>query len=260
MEHLQELKVVITAAASGLGSDIATTLSKNGSKVFICDNDELALKNFSEKNPTINCFHADVSDEAQMKEFFLNIKEQLNEIDVLINNAGVSGSSAKLEDCDFLDWKNTLDINLNGTFLSTKLAIPLMKNKGGSIINMGSTSSFLGNPLRSAYSASKWGLIGLTKTWAMEYGKNKIRVNTICPCSVNGERIDGVIEKEASYRKTSPEKIRKAYLNQTSLKTFVESEEVTAMVVYLLSPMAKKISGQMLVIDGHTESLTMVEE
>ena len=77
MEHLQELKVVITAAASGLGSDIATTLSKNGSKVFICDNDELALKNFSEKNPTINCFHADVSDEAQMKEFFLNIKEQL---------------------------------------------------------------------------------------------------------------------------------------------------------------------------------------
>jgi len=103
-------------------------------------------------------------------------------------------------------------------------------------------------------------LIGLTKTWAMEYGKNKIRVNTICPCSVNGERIDGVIEKEASYRKTSPEKIREAYLNQTSLKTFVEPEEVTAMVVYLLSPMAKKISGQMLVIDGNTESLTMVEE
>ena len=195
-----------------------------------------------------------------MKEFFVNIKDQFKEIDVLINNAGISGSSAKVEDFDFKDWKNTLKTNLNGTFLSTKLAVPLLKNKGGSIINMGSTSSFLGTPLRSAYSASKWGLIGLTKTWAMEYGKNNIRVNAICPCSINGERIDNVIEKEANYRKTSPEKIRESYLNQTSLKTFVEPEEVTGMVVYLLSPMAKKISGQMLIIDGHTESLTMMEE
>ena len=195
-----------------------------------------------------------------MKEFFENIKDQFKEIDVLINNAGISGSSAKVEDFDFKDWKNTLKTNLNGTFLSTKLAVPLLKNKGGSIINMGSTSSFLGTPLRSAYSASKWGLIGLTKTWAMEYGKNNIRVNAICPCSINGERIDNVIEKEANYRKTSPEKIRESYLNQTSLKTFVEPEEVTGMVVYLLSPMAKKISGQMLIIDGHTESLTMMEE
>ena len=260
MQHLQELKVVITAAASGLGSEIATTLSKHGSKVFICDNDKLALRKFSEKNPTINCFHADVSNESQMKEFFKNIKDQFKEIDVLINNAGISGSSAKVEDFDFKDWKNTLKTNLNGTFLSTKLAVPLLKNKGGSIINMGSTSSFLGTPLRSAYSASKWGLIGLTKTWAMEYGKNNIRVNAICPCSINGERIDNVIEKEANYRKTSPEKIRESYLNQTSLKTFVEPEEVAGMVVYLLSPMAKKISGQMLIIDGHTESLTMIEE
>ena len=157
------------------------------------------------------------------------------------------------------DWKNTLDINLSGTFLSTKLAVPLLKNKGGSIINIGSTSSFLGTPLRSAYSASKWGLIGLTKTWAMEYGKNNIRVNTICPCSINGDRIDGVIEKEAAYRKTSTEKVKKAYLNQTSLKTFVDAEEVVGMVVYLISPLAKKISGQMLVIDGHTENLSMIE-
>ena len=259
MEHLQNLKIVITAAASGLGSEIATTLSKSGSQVFICDNNEAALENFSKKNPLIKCAFADVSNETQMKEFFSEIKNEFGEINVLINNAGVSGPSSRLEDIDLEDWKNTLDINLNGTFLSTKLAIPLLKNKGGSIINMGSTSSFLGTPLRSAYSASKWGLIGLTKTWAMEYGKNNIRVNTICPCSINGDRIDGVIEKEAAYRKTSTEKVKKAYLNQTSLKTFVDAEEVVGMVVYLISPLAKKISGQMLVIDGHTENLSMVE-
>jgi NAD(P)-dependent dehydrogenase (short-subunit alcohol dehydrogenase family) len=134
-----------------------------------------------------------------------------------------------------------------------------MKRGGGSIVNMGSTSSFLGTPLRSAYSASKWGLIGLTKTWAMEYGKNKIRVNAICPSSVNGDRIENVIKKEAEYRNSSPEKIKSAYLKQTSLNSFIDVEEVVGMLVYLLSPLAKKITGQMLVIDGHTESLAIID-
>ena len=133
------------------------------------------------------------------------------------------------------------------------------ESRGGSIIYIGSTSSFMGTPLRSAYTASKWGLIGLTKTWAMEYGKDKIRVNTICPTSVSGERIEGVIERDAEYRKINPEKIRQAYLDQTSLKTFIDSEEIVGMVVYLLSPLAKNISGQMMVIDGHTETLAMPE-
>ena len=142
----------------------------------------------------------------------------------------------------------------------TTVAIQLLKESGGgSIINIGSTSSFMGTPLRSAYTASKWGLIGLTKTWAMEYGKDKIRVNTICPTSVSGERIEGVIERDAEYRKIDPEKIRQAYLDQTSLKTFIDSEEIVGMVVYLLSPLANNISGQMMVIDGHTETLAMPE-
>ena len=118
----------------------------------------------------------------------------------------------------------------------------------------------MGTPLRSSYSASKWSLIGLTKTWAMEYGAENIRVNTICPTSVNGNRIENVIQKEAKYRNTTPEKIKSAYLNQTSLKVFIDVEEIIGMVVYLLSPLAKKITGQMLVIDGHTENLSMIDE
>ena len=119
--------------------------------------------------------------------------------------------------------------------------------------------SFLGTPLRSAYTASKWGLVGLTKTWAMEYGQDKIRTNVICPTSVSGDRIEGVIQRDAEYRETTPEKIREAYLSQNSLKTFIESDEIVGMVIYLLSPLAKNISGQMLVIDGHTETLAMPE-
>tara|TARA_B100001113_G_scaffold106898_1_gene86724 strand:- start:389 stop:1174 length:786 start_codon:yes stop_codon:yes gene_type:complete len=259
MGHIENLKIVITAGGSGIGSEMAIALSKAGARVIICDKNKDLLESFSNKNLNIDMYHVDVSNEAQIKSFFESITDKYQTIDVLVNNAGISGPSAKLEDVSFDDWKETLNVNLDGAFLSAKYVIPLMKENGGSIINMGSTSSFLGTPLRSAYSATKWGLIGLTKTWAMEYGKNKIKVNAICPSSVNGDRIEKVIKKEAEYRGSTPEKIKSAYLKQTSLNSFIDVEEIIGMLVYLLSPLAKKITGQMLVIDGHTESLAMVD-
>ena len=259
MGHIENLKIVITAGGSGIGSEMAIALSKAGARVIICDKNKDLLESFSNKNLNIDMYHVDVSNEAQIKSFFESITDKYQTIDVLVNNAGISGPSAKLEDVSFDDWKETLNVNLDGAFLSAKYVIPLMKENGGSIINMGSTSSFLGTPLRSAYSATKWGLIGLTKTWAMEYGKNKIKVNAICPSSVNGDRIEKVIKKEAEYRGSTPEKIKSAYLKQTSLNSFIDVEEIVGMLVYLLSPLAKKITGQMLVIDGHTDSLAMVD-
>ena len=259
MKHLKNLNIVITAGASGVGSKMAVELSKHGSCVTICDKDLAALERFSCNHPKIDCHNVDVSNESQIEKFFSMVGKKAGSINALINNAGISGPSAKLEDTSFQDWKETIDTNLDGVFLATKSAIPLLKKNGGSVINIGSTSSFLGTPLRSAYSASKWGLIGLTKTWAMEYGKNNIRFNAICPSSINGKRIEDVIKKEAEYRNTSTDKIKSSYLNQTSLKTFIESEEVVGMIIYLLSPLAKKITGQMLVIDGHTETLSMME-
>jgi NAD(P)-dependent dehydrogenase (short-subunit alcohol dehydrogenase family) len=92
----------------------------------------------------------------------------------------------------------------------------------------------------------------------MEYGVDNIRINTICPSSVNGERIEQVIEREAKYRNVITEEIKAAYLSQTSMKTFIDAEEIAGMIVYLLSPLAKKITGQMLAIDGHTENLSMI--
>ncbi|HJM14880.1 MAG TPA: SDR family oxidoreductase [SAR86 cluster bacterium] len=261
MKHVKNLKIVITAGASGIGSEIAMILSQADAKVIICDKDQEVLDQFSKNNPEIITLKADVSREEEVASFFNEIKDHFGEINALINNAGIAGPSAKLEDTNFNDWKNTLSVNLNGTFLSTKSAIPLLRSAGGgSIINIGSTSSFMGTPLRSSYSATKWGLIGLTKTWAMEYGEDNIRINTICPSSVNGERIEQVIEREAKYRSVSPEEIKAAYLSQTSMKTFIDAEEIAGMIVYLLSPLARKITGQMLAIDGHTESLSMINK
>lgn len=260
MKHVKNLKIVITAGASGIGSEIAKILSQADAKVIICDKDQGALDQFSKINPSIITLKADVSIEDEVASFFNEINDHFGEINALINNAGISGPSSKLEDTNFDDWKNTLNVNLNGAFLNAKLAIPLLRSAGGgSIINIGSTSSFMGTPLRSSYSATKWGLVGLTKTWAMEYGEDNIRINTICPGSVNGDRIEHVIEQEAKYRSVSPEEIKAAYLSQSSMKTFIDAEEVAGMIVYLLSPLARKITGQTLTIDGHTENLSMVK-
>ena len=169
MKHIKNLKIVITAGASGIGSKIAQILSQAEAKVVICDKDQEVLDQFSKNNPEVITLKADVSNEEEVASFFNKIKDHFGEINSLINNAGIAGPSAKLEDTNFDDWKNTLSVNLNGTFLCTKSAIPLLRSAGGgSIINIGSTSSFMGTPLRSSYSATKWGLIGLTKTWAME--------------------------------------------------------------------------------------------
>ena len=261
MKHIKDLKIVITAGASGIGSEIAQVLLKAHANVVICDKDQEALDRFSKNNPEIVTIKADVSDEEEVASAFNEIKDRFGEINALVNSAGIAGPSAKLEDTSFDDWQNTLNVNLNGTFLSSKSAIPLLRSAGGgSIINIGSTSSFMGTPLRSSYSATKWGLIGLTKTWAMEYGQENIRINTICPSSVNGDRIEQVIDREAKYRNVAPEEVKSAYLSQTSMKTFIDAEEIAGMIVYLLSPLAKKITGQMLVIDGHTESLSMINK
>ena len=157
------------------------------------------------------------------------------------------------------DWGRTIDVNLNGTFYVTRKAVPMMKNaNSGSIINIASTAALFGCPMRSPYSASKWAMIGLTKSLAMELGPWNIRVNSICPGRVEGERIDRVIDNDARQRGKSPEEIRRLYQRQTSLRRFVTAEEVASMAAFLASDACGAISGQAMSVDGHTESLSHI--
>ena len=132
----------------------------------------------------------------------------------------------------------------------------LRERGGGSIINISSTAGLFGYPLRTPYAASKWGVIGLTKTWAMELGDDNIRVNAICPGSVSGPRIDGVINRDAKQRGLSPDEVRKVYQKQSSMGVFVDSEDIANMAVFLASGAARFVSGQVIAVDGHTESLS----
>jgi NAD(P)-dependent dehydrogenase (short-subunit alcohol dehydrogenase family) len=161
-----------------------------------------------------------------------------------------------MEDLSIVDWRQTIDINLNSHFYFTKYAIPLLKkNKEGSIINISSTAGLFGFPLRTPYVASKWAVIGMTKSLAMELGEFDIRVNAICPGSVSGDRMKRVIEAKAKSLGISEKELQEDYESMVSLKTFVDKEDIANMALFLLSNEAHKVSGQIMTVDGNTERM-----
>jgi len=249
--------VAITAGASGIGRCIAETYLQNGYQIHICDVDSAALDTFLREHPNATGSLADISDTKQVAALFDEIESQYGHLDILVNNAGISGPTAAIGDIDSADWDKTIAIDLNGPFYVTSKAVPLLKRAGGgSIINIASNAALFWFPLRSAYTAAKWGLIGLTKTWAMELGPDNIRVNALCPGSVNGSRIESVIKKDAVERGVSTDEIRDIYQRQSSMRLFVDAQDVANMALFLSSDLGAKISGQAMGIDGHTEGLS----
>jgi NAD(P)-dependent dehydrogenase (short-subunit alcohol dehydrogenase family) len=248
-------RVVITAAASGIGLTVAKTFLENDARVFICDISEERLDAGKAALPGIEGTLADVSDPVQVDRFFQEATKSLGGLDVLINNAGIAGPIGPAEEITPEGWDQTIAVNLNGQFYCAQQAIPMLKaGGGGSIVNMSSTAGLFGCPLRSPYVASKWAVIGFTKTLAMELGEFGIRVNAICPGSVEGPRIDGVIERDAKNRGVSAQTVRESYLEQASLRTFVSAEDIADLILYICSNAGRSISGQALAVDGHTES------
>ena len=255
---------IISAGASGIGLAIARRLSAHGWLVYICDQDEAAVVEVQRTDPLLTALVCDVSDIEAVDGFYHAVVADLDNqgfagIDLLVNNAGIAGPAARLEDQPADAWLRTIDININGTFYMTRRAIPLLRLKapGSSIINMSSNAGLFGCPLRGPYVASKWGIIGLTKTLAMELGPEGIRANAICPGCVEGPRIDRVITADAEARGLPSAEVEAQYKRQTSLRTFVTCDDIADMVMYLTSPAGQRISGQALAIDGHTEGLSL---
>lgn len=260
---MKERTAIISAAASGIGLAIAEALCRDGWRVYAGDQDAAAVAALGGQD-RLAAMVCDVSDAASVAQFYAWAEADLaargaEGIDLLVNNAGISGPTARLEDQPIDAWNATIDVNLNGTFLMTRSAIPLLRRRapGSAIVCMSSTAGLFGCPLRGPYVASKWALIGLTKTLAMELGPEGIRVNAICPGSVEGPRIDRVIAADAAERGLTTEEVEREYKRQTSLRTFATKEDVAAMVQYLMSPAGARISGQAIAIDGHTESLSL---
>lgn len=253
----EKVNVAIMAGASGIGREVVKAYLEEGANIFVCDVSAEFIEEFKAEFPDVYIRQADVSDFNQVRGFFEELAKEIDHLDILINKAGIAGPTALLEDADPQFWAKTLDVNVTGMFHCCREAIPLLKkSKSASIINMASNAAYYGFPYRSAYAASKWAVLGLTKTLAMELGKYNIRVNAVCPGSVTGDRIQRVIEADAREKGVTIEEVKKLYVKQVSLKTFIEPEDVAYMCLYLSSKMGRFISGQAMGLDGHTEGLS----
>ena len=249
--------VLITGAASGIGRRAAERFLERGDEVHICDVSRELVEEFLEANPSATGTVADIGNRDDADRVFTELMRRHEHLDVLVNNAGIAGPSAPVDSHDEAGWDDCIRVNLTGTFYMTKRAVPLLRRSGGgAVINISSTAALHGYPLRSAYTASKWAMMGLMKTWAMELGPEGIRVNAVCPTSVEGPRIDEVIAREAEQRGLPIEKVREVYLRQTSMRTFVTADDVADTILFLASDAARKISGQSISVDGHTEGLS----
>lgn len=257
---LENKCVIVTGGCNGIGRAIAELFAREGARVHVCDIDEARVAKMNQPEQRLRATRADVSCEADVDLFFDEaLRYFQGSLDAVINNAGVSGPTGPIESMSLRSWKDTFEVNLHSAFLCLRRAVPVMKKaKGGSIVNISSTAGQMGYPLRTPYAAAKWGLIGLTKSLAMELGPSGIRVNAVCPGSIEGPRMDRVISQEAEALGIDPSKVRAGYVRQCSMRTFINSEDIAEAVMFLCSDKAARISGQALSVDGHNETLATV--
>ncbi len=244
-------RVLVTAGAAGIGKEIAAAFLAAGDSVYTCDINPTALGAAALELQGLRTGLCDVGDRKQVESMVADAVSQLGGIDILINNAGISGPTAPVEDVDPEQWEAVLKIDLTGTFLVTKNAIPhLIKSGNGVIVIMSSAAGRFGYPSRSPYSTVKWGLIGFMKTLSMELGIHNIRANAILPGAVDGERIQRVFQGRAKATGTSLDAVKAEAMSNQSLKFLVDPKDIAALAVFLASDAAKSISGQTLPIDG----------
>ena len=246
-------RVLITAGAGGIGMALARAFHATGARVYICDIDDVALARAAAELPGLITRNCDVGDRAAVGTLVADVLKQLGGLDVLVNNAGIGGPTKPVHELDPADWDAVLRINLTGAFDVARLAIPELIRSRGVIINMASAAGRFGYPNRSPYSSSKWALIGLTKTLAMELGEHGVRVNAIAPGAVAGERAERVFAGRAQASGRSIEEEKVLGLANQSLKELVDPADIAALAVFLASDSGKSISGQVLPIDGNLQ-------
>ena len=241
--------VLITGSGSGIGKAAALAFAKEGANLIVSDiNDENGLNTVSEirnNKGKATFFKADVSNYEMVTDLMNFIVEKFGRLDVAINNAGVGGDFAKITDLTVESWDKTMSVNSTGVFYCIKNQIPIMlKQGGGVILNTSSIAGIRGLPNATAYSASKHAVIGITKTVAMEYAKNNIRVNAICPVFT----VTPMFDPEAMDKLKSG--ISEKLKANVPMKRFANVMEQVSTMLWLCSDEASFITGQAISVDG----------
>ena len=256
MKLLDGQRALITGAGSGIGQVMAQHFEKAGARIWICDADTNNLEQSLKENPDWNGTPCDVSDENQVDQLFKEMSDSFGGLEILVNNAGIAGPTAPVEEIDPDEWRLSVGVNLNGAFYCTRLATPLLKNSPkASIINISSVAGRLGFARRLPYASTKWAMIGFTESLAKELGPSGIRVNALLPGIVEGPRIEGVFQARAKSEGVPYEEVRDRVLNNVSMKRMVSAGDVAEMAVFLCSEAGKNISGQSISVCGNVENL-----
>jgi NAD(P)-dependent dehydrogenase (short-subunit alcohol dehydrogenase family) len=251
------LRVFVTAGASGIGRAIALAFTAEGARVHVCDVDKAALDELCRGEPAITGSAGDVANRSDIARAFEEGLAILGGLDVLVNNAGIAGPTGRVEEIDPEDWDRCLEVCLTGQFNCVRLAVPhLKRSANASIVNISSAAGKFGFALRAPYAAAKWGVIGLTKTLAVELGELGIRVNAVLPGIVAGDRQRRVLEAKARQLGRPFEEVERAAFANASIKEYVTAEQLADQILFLCSPRARTVSGQAIAIDGDLQKLT----
>jgi NAD(P)-dependent dehydrogenase (short-subunit alcohol dehydrogenase family) len=248
-------RVLVTGGAAGIGLAIARAFTSAGARVHVADADGPAVASLIDEADGMSGSTCDISDSAAVAAMFDDLRRSLGGLDVLVNNAGVSGPTAPAHEYDPGEWARVVAVNLTGTFEVTRRAIPmLMESPAGSIIVMSSLAGRFGYPNRVAYSTTKWGLVGFTKTLALELGPHGITANSIHPGGVEGERVRQVLRDRAQVSGRSADEETERALDNQSIRRFADAADIAALAVFLAGPHGRSISGQVLPIDGDSKT------
>jgi NAD(P)-dependent dehydrogenase (short-subunit alcohol dehydrogenase family) len=235
---------VVTGGARGLGMAITERLLSDGLKVAVFARNPTGGSGTNRDRLLI--LKVDVADPVQVRKGVAAVMRKFGRLDVLVNNAGVSGPIRPVQDISLQDWGRTLEVNLTGAFICCKYAIPHLSKSGsgGRVINISSMGWKKATAFRSPYSASKAGLVGFTRALSRELGRYRVTANVVSPGPIEGERIQEVAKGTAIANGVKPEDIRKRLLRASSLHRFSTSQEVAALVSFLVSEEGVSISGQ----------------
>jgi len=247
-------RVIVTAGGSGIGRAIVDRFVAAGARVHTCDVQQEFLDEAVASDDRVSGSIADVGEPKDVEDMVAAAVEAMGGIDVLVNNAGIGGPRAALEDISYADWDRTIGVNLNGMFYCIKNVAPLMKaQNSGCIVNISTASAKVALPMRAPYVASKVGVLGLTHTVAREYGPFGIRCNSILPGLIDNPRGRGIVANQAKERGISTEEREAEFLEFISLKCWIDPTEVGDLAVFLASDAGRHITGQDIGMDGNVE-------
>ena len=246
MDKIFEQKVaLVTGGAFGIGKATALAFAKRGAKVVVADviEDQQVVKEIIALGGTAIFIKCDISKKDDVSEMVNLTLKTFGAIDFAVNNAGIEGANAPTHECTEENWDKTISINLKGTWLCMKHEIPVMlKQKKGAIVNIASIAGLIGFPGLPAYVVSKHGIIGLTKTAALEYAKQGIRINAVCPGVIKTQMIDRVTGKDKT--------VEKQYEDMEPVGRMGTPEEVAEAIVWLCSDAASFVTGNAMAVDG----------